>query len=64
MKEVAKMTLYQLEVLLAVVKTGSFTKAGELLLASQSGVSHTIADLEKVKAEQYESALFLAFQPM
>jgi DNA-binding transcriptional LysR family regulator len=47
MKEVAKMTLYQLEVLLAVVKTGSFTKAGELLLASQSGVSHTIADLEK-----------------
>ncbi|NHW35578.1 LysR family transcriptional regulator [Paenibacillus aceris] len=41
------MTLYQLEVFLAVVKTGSFTKAGELLLASQSGVSHTIADLEK-----------------
>lgn len=41
------MTLYQLEVFLAVVKTGSFTKAGELLHASQSGVSHTIADLEK-----------------
>ncbi|WP_230495940.1 LysR family transcriptional regulator [Pseudoneobacillus rhizosphaerae] len=42
-----KMTLYQLQVFLAVVKTGSFTKAGELLHASQSGVSHTIADLEK-----------------
>jgi DNA-binding transcriptional LysR family regulator len=41
------MTLYQLEVFLAVVKMGSFTKAGELLHASQSGVSHTIADLEK-----------------
>lgn len=41
------MTLYQLEVFLAVVNTGSFTKAGELLHASQSGVSHTIADLEK-----------------
>jgi DNA-binding transcriptional LysR family regulator len=41
------MTLYQLEVFLAVAKTGSFTKAGELLHASQSGVSHTIADLEK-----------------
>lgn len=41
------MTLYQLEVFLAVVKTGSFTKAGEHLHASQSGVSHTIADLEK-----------------
>jgi DNA-binding transcriptional LysR family regulator len=41
------MTLYQLQVFLAVVKTGSFTKAGELLHASQSGVSHTIADLEK-----------------
>jgi DNA-binding transcriptional LysR family regulator len=41
------MTLYQLEVFLAVVQTGSFTKAGELLLASQSGVSHSIGDLEK-----------------
>jgi DNA-binding transcriptional LysR family regulator len=41
------MTLYQLEVFLAVVQTGSFTKAGELLLASQSGVSHSISDLEK-----------------
>lgn len=41
------MTLYQLEVFLAVVRTGSFTKAGESLLASQSGVSHIIADLEE-----------------
>ncbi|MCL6602228.1 MAG: LysR family transcriptional regulator [Paenibacillus sp.] len=41
------MTLYQLEVFPAVVQTGSFTRAGELLLTSQSGVSHTIADLEK-----------------
>jgi DNA-binding transcriptional LysR family regulator len=41
------MTLYQLEVFLAVVQTGSFTRAGELLFTSQSGVSHTIADLEK-----------------
>lgn len=41
------MTLLQLEVLLAVAETGSFTKAGEKLLSSQSGVSHTIADLEK-----------------
>ncbi|MDQ0061574.1 LysR family transcriptional regulator [Paenibacillus harenae] len=41
------MTLYQLEVFLAVVQTGSFTRAGELLLTSQSGVSHSIADLEK-----------------
>ncbi|MDR6717345.1 LysR family transcriptional regulator [Paenibacillus amylolyticus] len=41
------MTLYQLEVFLAVVQTGSFTRAGELLHASQSGVSHTIGDLEK-----------------
>ncbi|WP_373461268.1 LysR family transcriptional regulator [Paenibacillus sp. W2I17] len=37
------MTLYQLEVFLAVVQTGSFTRAGELLHTSQSGVSHTIA---------------------
>jgi DNA-binding transcriptional LysR family regulator len=41
------MTLYQLEVFLAVVRAGSFTKAGELLHASQSGVSHTISDLEE-----------------
>jgi DNA-binding transcriptional LysR family regulator len=46
-KRAEKMTFYQLQVFLAVVKTGSFTKAGELLHASQSGVSHTIADLEK-----------------
>ncbi|CAN7762560.1 LysR family transcriptional regulator [Paenibacillus sp. LjRoot153] len=43
----AKVTLYQLEVFLAVVKTGSFTKAGDLLFASQSGISHIIAGLEK-----------------
>ncbi|MFC5529543.1 LysR family transcriptional regulator [Cohnella yongneupensis] len=41
------MTLYQLEVFLAVIQTGSFTRAGELLHTSQSGVSHSIADLEK-----------------
>ncbi|WP_123040448.1 LysR family transcriptional regulator [Cohnella candidum] len=41
------MTLFQLEVFLAVVQTGSFTKAGELLHASQSGVSHSMGDLEK-----------------
>ncbi|MCZ8521376.1 MULTISPECIES: LysR family transcriptional regulator [Paenibacillus] len=41
------MTLYQLEVFLAVVQTGSFTRAGELLNASQSGVSHSMGDLEK-----------------
>lgn len=41
------MTLYQLEVFLAVVQTESFTRAGKLLHTSQSGVSHTIADLEK-----------------
>ncbi|MBW5448719.1 LysR family transcriptional regulator [Cohnella sp. CFH 77786] len=41
------MTLYQLEVFLAVVQTGSFTRAGEVLLTSQSGISHSIADLEK-----------------
>ncbi|MFC5447479.1 LysR family transcriptional regulator [Paenibacillus aestuarii] len=41
------MTLYQLEVFLAVVQTGSFTRAGEHLHASQSGVSHNIGDLEK-----------------
>lgn len=40
------MTLLQLEVLLAVVETGSFTKAAEALNLSQSGVSHTIAGLE------------------
>ncbi|TYP73029.1 LysR family transcriptional regulator [Paenibacillus methanolicus] len=41
------MTLFQFEVFLAIVQTGSFTRAGELLNASQSGVSHTIGDLEK-----------------
>ncbi|MFB9327895.1 LysR family transcriptional regulator [Paenibacillus aurantiacus] len=41
------MTLFQFEIFLAVVQTGSFTRAGELLNASQSGVSHSIGDLEK-----------------
>lgn len=40
------MTLFQLQVFLAVVENGSFTKAGELLNISQSGVSHTISGLE------------------
>lgn len=41
------MTLYQFEVFLAVVQAGSFTRAAELLHTSQSGVSHSIGDLEK-----------------
>ncbi|WP_379133827.1 LysR family transcriptional regulator [Paenibacillus sp. sgz500958] len=41
------MTLYQIEVFLVVVRNGSFTKAGEELHASQSGVSHIISDLEQ-----------------
>ncbi|KRF34563.1 LysR family transcriptional regulator [Paenibacillus sp. Soil787] len=41
------MTLFQLKIFLAVVQTGSFTRAGKLLHASQSGVSHSIGDLEK-----------------
>lgn len=40
------LTLVQLEVLCAVVETGSFTKAGALLGLTQSAVSHAIADLE------------------
>ncbi|NGQ94387.1 LysR family transcriptional regulator [Brevibacillus sp. SYP-B805] len=40
------MTLLQLEVFVAVVEAGSFTKAGEKLNLSQSGVSHAIAGLE------------------
>ncbi|WP_126429917.1 LysR family transcriptional regulator [Brevibacillus marinus] len=40
------MTLLQLEVFVAVVDAGSFTKAAEKLNMSQSGVSHTIAGLE------------------
>ncbi|WP_134684785.1 LysR family transcriptional regulator [Brevibacillus migulae] len=41
------MTLLQLEVFVAVVETGSFTRAGEKLRLSQSGVSHTIAGMEE-----------------
>jgi len=40
------MTFVQLEAFLAVIRTGSFTKAGELLHMTQSAVSHMIADLE------------------
>lgn len=40
------MTLLQMEIFLMVVKTGSFTKAGEVLGLTQSAVSHAIAGLE------------------
>ncbi|MGE5701568.1 MAG: LysR family transcriptional regulator [Clostridia bacterium] len=40
------MTFSQLEVLIAVVNTGSFSKAGDLLGMSQPGISHAIAGLE------------------
>ncbi|MDP5273931.1 LysR family transcriptional regulator [Chengkuizengella axinellae] len=40
------MTIFQLQVLAEVVDSGSFTKAGEKLGLSQSGVSHTISSLE------------------
>jgi len=48
------MTLQQLEVFLAVADVGSFTRAGEKIGLSQSGVSHTIASLE----EELGTALF------
>ncbi|WML49182.1 LysR family transcriptional regulator [Neobacillus sp. PS3-34] len=38
--------IFQYEVFLTVVETGSFTKAGEKLGLSQSGVSHNISTLE------------------
>ncbi|WP_134685810.1 LysR family transcriptional regulator [Brevibacillus migulae] len=41
------MTFLQLKVLVKVIETGSFTKTGQLLNLSQSGVSHTIAALER-----------------
>jgi len=41
------MTLTQLQVLLAVVDTGSFTRAGEALSLTQPAVSHAIAALER-----------------
>jgi DNA-binding transcriptional LysR family regulator len=40
------MTFQQLKILLKILETGNFTKTGELLNVSQSGVSHTIASLE------------------
>jgi DNA-binding transcriptional LysR family regulator len=40
------MTLFQLEVFLMVVETGSFTKAGEKIGLSQSAVSQAVAALE------------------
>lgn len=40
------MTLFQLEVFLKVVETGSFTKAGEKIGLSQSAVSQAVAALE------------------
>ncbi|RNB84283.1 LysR family transcriptional regulator [Brevibacillus nitrificans] len=41
------MTLFQIEVLVAVASIGNFTRAGEEIGLSQSGVSHTIGTLEK-----------------
>lgn len=40
------MTLLQFEIFEAIVETGSFTKAGELLGLTQSAISHAIASLE------------------
>jgi len=40
------MTLFQFHVFLTVIEAGSFTKAGEELSMTQSGVSHAIAGLE------------------
>ncbi|WP_040205831.1 LysR family transcriptional regulator [Neobacillus jeddahensis] len=40
------MTLFQLEVFLKVIETGSFTKAGEQIGLSQSAVSQAVAALE------------------
>jgi DNA-binding transcriptional LysR family regulator len=40
------MTLFQYEVFVKVVDTGNFTKAGEILGLTQSGVSHNISALE------------------
>lgn len=40
------LTLLQFEIFEAVVETGSFTKAGELLGLTQSAVSHAVAGLE------------------
>jgi len=40
------MAIFQYEIFLAVVETGSFTRAGEKMGLSQSGVSHNISTLE------------------
>ncbi|WP_391120911.1 LysR family transcriptional regulator [Psychrobacillus sp. L3] len=40
------MSIFQYEVFIEVVESGSFTKAGEKLGLSQSGVSHNISTLE------------------
>lgn len=40
------MNLFQFEVFVQVVDTGNFTKAGEILGLTQSGVSHNISALE------------------
>ncbi|MGX6443888.1 LysR family transcriptional regulator [Neobacillus sp. K501] len=40
------MTLFQYEVFVKVVDTGKFTRAGEILGLTQSGVSHNISALE------------------
>ncbi|WML44827.1 LysR family transcriptional regulator [Neobacillus sp. PS3-40] len=40
------MTIFQLEVFLKIVETGSFTKAGEQIGLSQSAVSQAVASLE------------------
>lgn len=45
-KVMRNMTLLQLEILKAVVDTGSFTKAGEKLGLTQSAISHAISGLE------------------
>lgn len=45
-KEATAVNLFQLEVLVKVVDTENFTKAGEILGLTQSGVSHTISALE------------------
>ena len=43
---VRQLAIFQYQVFLAVVEFGSFTKAGEKLGLSQSGVSHNISTLE------------------
>ncbi|MFW5986028.1 MAG: LysR family transcriptional regulator, partial [Halanaerobiales bacterium] len=41
------MTLIQFKIFKTIVETGSFTKTGKILGLTQSGVSHSIASLEK-----------------